>query len=111
MNKDIVYTLTFPRDDRPTTLALDCHMYKGWLRFFDTCRGHQVEGHLVDDNDKGFTFWSEGYEPGPWKFKVLTLEDFRREIYKIVVNGKKLAETFQTTEDIYKWYREEYEEE
>lgn len=111
MNRRTTYTITWPGDKKPGALALNCHMHKGALRFFDTIRGHEIEGKVIQDGDDTFTFESAGFRPGRWEFKALTIEDFRRRTVKTVENGTYIAQAIRTTGDLQEWYRKQFGEE
>ena len=108
MNKRLTYTMKWPSQKKPGGLAICCHMRDGLLAFHDTIRGHGIEGKVIKDGEDAFSFLSTGFEPGIWEFKALTIEDFRRETFKIVVNGAHLAQTFQSTDELQKWYWEHF---
>ena len=91
-----------------TGIALDVHIYKDNLRFFDTNRGHEIPGKVTEETEKGFTFTSTGATPGEWQFKVLTIEEFKRKYYKIVEGGQTMAAKLNTTDDLHQWYRREF---
>ena len=97
MNRRTTYTFTWPGRKKPNGLAMNCHMKDGQLRFFDTGRGHMIDGTVAKDGDGAFTFRSAGFEPGEWEFKALTIE-----------NGDVIAKTIQTTEDLQEWYRKTF---
>lgn len=91
-----------------TGIALDAHIHKGNLRFFDTNRGHEIPGEITEETEKGFTFTSTGYAPGEWQFKVLTIGEFKRKYHKQVEDGQIIAAKIKTTEDLHQWYRREF---
>lgn len=111
MNRRTTYTFTFPGQKKPSGLALNCHMHNGALRFFDTIRGHEIEGRVIQDGDDAFTFESAGYKAGRWEFKAITIEDFRRQTVKIVENGAYITQAIRTTDDLQEWYRKRFGEE
>ena len=82
MNRRLVYTIKRPGDKKPTGLALNCHLWHGAFRYFDMEHGHEIPGKVTEDGEDAFTFTSEGYAPGAWRFEKLTIERFRRETYK-----------------------------
>ena len=108
MDRRKTYTYKWPRDDRPYGLALNCHMKDGELRYFDTLRGHMIRGEVIEDGDNGFKFRSDGFEPGIWEFKALTIEEFRRETWEIVENGGYIVQAIKTTDDLHEWYRKRF---
>lgn len=91
-----------------TGIALDVHIHKEALRFFDTNRGHEIPGEVTKETEKGFTFASTGAMPGEWQFKVLTIHEFKRKYYKLVEGGQALAAKIKTTDDLHQWYRREF---
>lgn len=95
-------------------LALDVHLHQrqgeDWkeLWFDDTVRGHMIPGEVVRETPDGFVFRSDGYKPGEWVFQELTIETFRRWIYKRVGAGEIIAAKIRTTADLHEWYRKNY---
>jgi hypothetical protein len=111
--KVYVYKTTGEKDF--SGIACDCHMHQrsgeDWkeLWFLEPPdHGHMIQGKVKDETENGFTFRSEGYAPGDWTFKVLTIQDFRRKYSKLVVEGDVIANTIKTTEDLHEWYRKEF---
>ena len=100
MNRRTTYTFTWPGRKKPNGLAMNCHMKDGQLRFFDTGRGHMIDGTVAKDGDGAFTFRSAGFEPGEWEFKA------RGVVW--IENGDVIAKTIQTTEDLQEWYRKTF---
>lgn len=107
MNRRLTYTVKWPGSKKPDGLAMNCHMKNGQLRFFSTIRGHMIDGEVIKDGEEAFTFRSDGFEPGEWEFKALTIEDVRRGVVWIE-NGDIIAKTIQTTEDLQEWYRKTF---
>ena len=97
MNRRLVYTIKRPGDKKPTGLALNCHLWHGAFRYFDLEHGHEIPGKVTEDGEDAFTFTSEGYAPGAWRFEKLTIERFRRETYKIVEGGNYIAQVIRST--------------
>lgn len=91
-----------------TGIAMDMHMHKGGLRFFDTNRGHEIPGKITEETEKGFSFTSTGYAPGEWIFKMLTIQEFKRKYFKLVEGGQVMAAKLKTTDDLHQWYRREF---
>lgn len=112
MNRDIVYRYRWTNESRYTGLAMDCHIRseneRNYLCYYDSLRGHMIEGQVLTDSDTGFTFRSDGFSKGVWHFDTLTIEDFRDWVYKHIENGRILAEKFATTEELNEWYRKEF---
>lgn len=111
MNRRMVYTFKWPGSKTPDGLAMNCHMRNGQLRYFSTTRGHMIDGEVIQDDENGFSFRASRTFPGIWEFKVLTIEDFRRQVYRIVEDGGVIAQTIQTTEDLHEWYRKRFGDE
>lgn len=107
MNRRTTYTVKWPGRKKPNGLAMNCHMKNGQLRYFDTLRGHMIDGEVIKDGDDGFTFKSAGFEPGEWEFKALTIEDVRRGVVWIE-GGDVIAQTIKTTDDLQEWYRKTF---
>lgn len=108
INQRAVCVFKPPGEKDFTGIAMDVHMHKEGLRFFDTNRGHELPGKVTGETEKGFTFISTGAAPGEWQFKVLTIEEFKRKHYKLVEGGQVLAAKTKTTEDLHQWYRREF---
>ena len=90
-------------------IACDCHIHKGNLRFLiPPDRGHMIKGEVTGMTEDGFTFRSDGYAPGEWTFKELTIQDFKRKYFKMIVAGVEMAHTIKSTEDLHEWYRKEF---
>ena len=97
MDKRAVYFYTLPGETACAGLALDMHIHNGNLRFFDTIRGHEIPGKVMEEDENGFTFTSTGYRPGEWRFDVLTVE-----------GGESIAAIIKSTDDLHQWYRREF---
>ena len=108
MDRKAVYFYTLPGDTVCAGLALDVHLHDGALRFFDTIRGHEISGEVTAEDENGFTFTSTGHMLGEWRFDLLTVEEFRRDHYRMVEGGKDLATRIRTTGDLHQWYRREF---
>ena len=92
----------------PCICGLTVHIQGETLRFFDTIRGHEIPGEVMAEEENGFTFISTGYRPGEWRFDVLTVEEFRRDHYRMVEGGQALAAVIKSTDDLHQWYRREF---
>ncbi len=96
-------------------IACDCHMHQRaegdrrelWF-LTPPDREHMIKGEVLREMEDGFTFRSDGYDPGEWTFKELTILDFKRKYFKIIVGGEEIAHTIKTTEDLHEWYRKEF---
>jgi hypothetical protein len=108
MDRRAVYFYTLPGETICAGLALDVHIHGDTLRFFDTIKGHEISGEVMAEDENGFTFISTGYRPGEWRFDVLTVEEFRRDLYKLAEGGQALAAKIKTTDDLHQWYRREF---
>lgn len=91
-------------------LAVDVHMHQdSELRFLSPPdHPHAQPGEIVREFDGGFVFRCNGFKPGEWTFKELTIEEFRRWIYKHVGMGEAIAAKIQTTADLHEWYRKTF---
>jgi len=107
----------YRKADEPkyTGLAMDCHMHKAQgedrreLWYFDSIHGHALKGEIVSETDGGFVFRSDRTGPiGEWTFKELTIEDFRRWVYKHIEQGEIIAAKISTTADLHEWYRNRF---
>lgn len=109
-----VYYYRVTGEPKYTGLAMDCQMHQrdreDWkeLWFFDTIRPHMFEGEIVRETEDGFVFRSDGVFPGEWTFKELTIEEFRRWVYKHVELGEVIATKVHTTADLHEWYRKKF---
>lgn len=114
MEQDKIYVFKFPEENDFNGFALECQMHQrtgeDWkeLWFDNTIHGHMIPGDVLQVTPERFTFLSEGYNPGVWKFKLLTIGNFKREYFRLVCGGAALAAQFQTSEELYCWYREKY---
>lgn len=108
MDRRAVYQYRRPGAAGFDGLAMDVQLHEGRLRFFDTLRGHELEGRMGEEGDGTFTYESESAFPGVWTFRVLALAEFKARAYKNVVDGDVLAATIKSTEDLHEWYRREY---
>lgn len=108
MDRRAIYVLKITNSYDFTSIAMDVHMHQGHIRYYDTNRGHEIEGEIIFEDEKGFKFLSEGFDPGVWEFKILTIEYFKEQFYKNVVIGSIIAEKIHTTDDLHFWYRREF---
>jgi hypothetical protein len=84
-----------------------------WLGFHDTCRGHDISGHLIRETADGFIWQRKTWDTdagqkvndGELIFRVLTLERFKEEFLPKVVGP---IPDFNSTEDLWEWYRRRY---
>lgn len=93
-------------------LALHVQIKNDILMFYDTNRGHMIHGKLVEEYENGFAFEAfegEGLSAnGLWVFHEVTIEEFKHHIYKTVGNGKGIADTLKTTDELWEWYRKTF---
>jgi hypothetical protein len=115
MDKGKVYIYKMTSDNDFEYLACDCHIHKrdreDWKELWFLTppnRGHMIKGEVVNETENDFTFRSDGYDPGEWTFKELTIEEFQRKYFKNVVGSQVLAQIIKTTEDLHEWYRKEF---
>lgn len=109
-----VYVYKWAGEKEFNGVALDCQMHKDRLSsenqlWFDaTGHPHMIKGEIIRETADGFTFRSDGFKPGEWEFKELTIEDFRRKYYKLVGAGEAIAAKINTTEDLHEWFRKQF---
>lgn len=109
-----VYYYSRDPQQRYNGLAMDCQMNQrdgeDWeeLWFFDSIHPHMIEGKIIRETEDGFVFRSDGAFPGEWTFKELTIEEFRRWVYKHVELGEVIAAKIRTTADLHEWYRKKF---
>lgn len=109
------YYYRWPGDPKFTGLAIDVHVferktenYKA-LRFISPPnRPHEQRGEVLREIVGGFVFRCDQHQPGEWVFKELTIEEFRRWIYKHVGMGEAIAAKINTTDDLHEWYRKNF---
>ena len=94
-------------------IAVDVHVHTGTggkeLRFISPPeRPHSQPGAVLRETAGGFVFRSDGFMPGEWVFKELTIEEFRRWIAKRVGMGEDIASKITTTDDLHEWYRKTF---
>nr|WP_325297145.1 hypothetical protein [uncultured Dysosmobacter sp.] len=109
-----VYIYRTTGEPKFSGLAMDCQIHqtpdgRNQLWFDETGHGHMITGEIIKETPEGFTFRSDGYEPGAWTFQVLTIEDFRRWVYKHVTGGETIAAKIRTTADLHEWYRRAFD--
>lgn len=116
INQRKVYLYKWAGEKEFIGIALDCHMHQrtgeDWkeLWFDATGRGHMIKGEIARETQDGFVFRSDGFKPGEWIFKELTIEDFRRKYCKLVGAGEAIAAKINTTEDLHEWFRKQFGE-
>jgi hypothetical protein len=83
-------------------------MKDGYLRYYDTIRGHEIEGRIIQDSEDAYSFESSGFMPGVWAFKALTIEDFQQDMGNRVEDGRIILQAVKTTADLQEWYRKRF---
>jgi hypothetical protein len=105
------------KGERLDGIALHCQYWerpngKKYLCFLTPPdRGHSIEGKFPEETPDGFTFISEGFAPGEWTFKELTIESLRGEYAErdaLIVGGEEIGKAFNTTQELYDWYNKEF---
>jgi hypothetical protein len=94
-------------------IACDCQLwdnpgFKGLVFLTPPGRGHMIDGEFVGDTPHGFIFKATKTSPGEWEFNELTIDNLKREYHRLVIGGTSLAETIQTTDELYEWFRNEF---
>ncbi|GHU43918.1 hypothetical protein FACS1894111_10330 [Clostridia bacterium] len=113
MNSTAVYAIKFIGDKDFTSLACHCQLwdnpdFKGLCYFTPEERTHMIKGEVTKESGVGFKFRSDGYAPGEWEFKALTLDNFRKEYHKLMIEGEKIAQIVRSTEELYNWFNTNY---
>lgn len=108
MDRRKVYQYAPPWERGYTGLALDVHLQEGRLRFFDTIRGHELRGAVSEEGEDSFAFQAEGALEGCWRFRALTLKEFKRRVALQVEGGAAMAAALKNTQDLHEWYRKEF---
>ncbi len=91
-----------------TQLALHVQIWKNPERlcFYDTNRGHMIEGNMDEVYDHSFTFKDRHGEI--WELREVTMEEFRDRLARHVGNGEEIAKALETTENLWEWYRKTF---
>ena len=112
VDKNKIYAVRMAEDDKAQSLALLVDLafgnFKGICFYTPGERGHMIKGHLGKKTDRGFTFISEGYDPGEWEFIEVTYENFKDEYYKIVMSGEQILEEVSNTQELIDWYHRNF---
>ncbi|GHV19593.1 hypothetical protein FACS189425_10290 [Clostridia bacterium] len=109
MDGKTVYAIKFAGDLDYTSIACRCELrneddFKGLCYLTPPDRPHMIEGEVTQENGAGFKFRSDGYSPGEWEFKALTLDDFRKKYHKLVIGGEQIARNVNSTEELYDYF-------
>lgn len=90
-------------------LALHIQIIEGQLCYLDTNRGHMLEGRMKETFENGFIFAqnrdAERRKEGLWTFREVTIEEFKHHLYQHVSNGQSIADSINSTEELWQWYR------
>ena len=113
MNHKSVYISKHTSQKDFTGIAVSCQYwdkphFKGLCYLVPPDRGHMIEGEIVEETPDGFKYRSDGYDPGIWEFKALTLDDFRNEHGKVVIGGDEIGQEVNTTEELYEWFNSRF---
>ncbi|GHU96726.1 hypothetical protein FACS1894208_11720 [Clostridia bacterium] len=109
MDGKTVYAIKFAGDLDYTNIACRCELrneddFKGLCYLTPPDRPHMIEGAIIEETPDGFKFKSTSYAPGEWKFKALTIDNFRKEYHKLVIGGAQIAGSVSTTEELYDYF-------
>lgn len=107
------YYYRWPGEPKFSGLAVDVHIHAAGqekeLRFISPPeRPHTQPGEVIRSTEDGFVFRSDGFKPGEWVFREVTIETFRRWLYKHVGAGEAISAKINTTEDLHEWYRRNF---
>lgn len=98
-----LYVMTMP--DGWKNLALDVQRWgEGGrtLAFHDTCRGHTLEGEIIETPEGVTVNLDNG---NTITFEIVTLDTYRREYKALAVNGDAIAAACNSTGDLWEYYR------
>ena len=76
---------------------------EGYLCFDDMDRGHMIQGEIKEYGENAFSFVD--IKKNLWEFEEVTMEMFREQAYRFVINGKEIAERCKTTEELWEYYK------
>lgn len=102
MDRQALYTFTFPGASKPTGLAVDLHKRNGALCFHDTVRPHELTG-IIKEYDDVITLTKE--DGRIFKFNLCTLEAFKQKYFKLAYNGQAIADICTSDADLWEYYR------
>ena len=107
-NKNALYEIKkSPYGDGKQVVLHVTDMFRnGYLCFDDTNRGHSIQGTIISVRENGFSFVD--LKNCEWEFEEVTIEYFRTDLYKYVLNGDNIAKSCSSTEDLWNYYRKEY---
>ena len=107
-DKDAVYILEKSPYANGVQIVLNVtDLFKqGYICFDDTNRGHMIKGNVVSQCETSFVFLDDRNEE--WEFVEISIETFRKEFYKLIVNGDLIREQCNTTEELWKYFREQF---
>lgn len=97
-----LYMLTIP--GLPPVLAMWVQERDKYLCFFDTIRGHMLDGEMVSKDENSFTWkWTPGGE-------LITGQKLTLEIYNKLFRDTVVGDVpdFKTIEELEKWYDEQF---
>lgn len=78
------------------------------IAFHDTIHPHMILGKLTKAKDGTITLVRENGDT--LIFKPCTLEDYRREYYKLAMGGKEIADSCKTDEELWAYYSKRLDE-
>lgn len=106
-NKKAIYVIKeFPYGENQLALHVCDDFQEGHLCFYDTERGHMIEGNVEECFADGFYFIDK--QKRKWVFKEVSIEEFQEKLWKNVVNGKEISDLCKTTEELWEYYRREF---
>ena len=106
-NKNALYVIKeFPYGKNQLVLHVRNDFQEGYLCFYDTERGHMIEGKLEQCVADGFSFIDK--RERKWEFKEVSIDEFRENLCDKIVNGKEIADLCRSTEELWQYYRKEF---
>lgn len=110
MDRRKAYYYRWTGEPKFSGIAVDTHLHTSGgemeLRFLaPPDRPHAQPGAVIRETAGGFVFRCDGFMPGEWVFTALTIEEFRRWIYRYVGKGEAIVAQISTTDGLHEWYR------
>lgn len=107
-NKEAVYLLEKSPygNGEQIVLHVTDEFKKGYICFDDTNRGHMIRGNIVEKCEDSFSFLDENEME--WKFKEVSIENFKSGLYSLIIGGNEISKLCNTTEALWEYFRNEF---
>lgn len=103
-----IYVIRMTDEKEPVSIAMNVDLafrdFKGICYLTPPDRPHMIKGKMGKKTENGFTFISEGFEPGEWEFTELTYDVLKAGFYKHIYGGKQLLEQVHSTQELQDYY-------